>query len=266
MKKYIPILITLLVILAVSCDKGKNDTNDNVSGVMLTKSPSRYIDVKSNPSAENSDPFELGEIVINGDNVEITVSYSGGCQPHSFEIIWDETISLSNPPGINILITHDANGDNCEAYITETISFPLDSLYAGAGAGEVAIGGFSGWDSSDSSVFEGNKYEFGFEESEICNLTVTAREAMCGWGLYESTWFALDDSISAGIPGIYYTKFLQPVSVSESLADFVPVGGKKYLIGAKIDYSDHDYSDIIMCLAYPGPSIPVKIFCIEEVK
>jgi hypothetical protein len=175
-------------------------------------------------------------------------------------------IMYSDPPQINMVIIHNNNGDNCEAYITEVLSFELDSLIGIIGSGEVSIDGYSGWDASDSSAYEGEKLDFSFEESDTCNITVTALEAMCGWGLYNNTWFALEDSVSAGIPGYYYKKFLQPVSLVESLDGFVPVPGKKYTIGARIDNSSYTFGNGIICLAYPGPSVPVKIMCIAEVK
>ncbi len=267
MKTITSILSAAILMTMISCDKEKNQAEDkNEALLVLKSSASEYYDAISNPSAETSDPFELGEITVNGDEVNVTVSYAGGCAPHTFEIIWNEAISLSNPPHISLVIIHEANGDNCEAYITEVLSFKIDSLMGESSAGGVAIDGYNGNDISDSSVYEGNKYEFSFVESDTCNITVTAKEAMCGSGLFGNTWFAMEDSISAGLPDYYFSKFLQPVSIAESLHDFVPESGKKYQIGARIDSSPHLFSDIPICLAYPGPSIPVKILCIKEVE
>jgi hypothetical protein len=268
MKYNLKIAVFVLLVLAVSCQKEKPTAkNENPSSVVLNKSTEEYLNITSpNWDLPKSDPFELKEIKLDGKEVEITVSYSGGCAPHSFRIIWDETMINSNPPIVNIAVLHDANGDMCEAYITEVLSLNLDSLIGSIGTGEISIDGVSGWDISDSAVYEGNKYEFSFIESDTCNITVLAKEAMCGSGLYQSTWFALEDSINAGIPGIYYNMFLQPVSIAENLAGFEPVPGQKYSIGARIDNSEHEFSDIAVCLAYPGPSIPVRIICITEAK
>jgi len=267
MKTILSILFVVILTTMGSCQKdGALSNNNNSSNVELKVSALDYLNAISNPSSETSDPFELGNIVINGNTVEITVSYPGGCAPHTFEIVWDGTVIYTNPPQINIAIIHDDNGDSCEAYITEVLRFKLDSLIGTAVGGEVTIGGYSSWDTSDTSVYVGNKYDFSFAESDYCTLTVTAKVAMCGWGLYGSTWFALEDSISAGMEGYYYNKFLQPVSINESIRGFVPVAGKKYLIGARIDNEKYNFSDIVICLAYPGPSIPVKIMCISEIK
>lgn len=268
MKTILSLIFFVLIISAVSCSEDMADlsSNKNASNVELKASAPDYYNAISNPSTETSDPFELGEIVINGNTVEITVSYPGGCAAHNFEIIWDATVLYSNPPKINIVIIHDNNGDSCEAYITEVLRFPLDSLIGTAGGGEVAIDGHSGWDTSDSAVYEGVKYDFTFEQSEVCNITVTAKAAMCGWGLYDDIWFALEDSLSAGFGDYYYDMFLQPVSIAESIKDFVPVSGKKYTIGAVIDNTTKDFDNIPVCLAYPGPSVPVKIMCITEAK
>jgi hypothetical protein len=268
MKTQIVLLFTVILLSIGSCSKEDAgiSINKNASNVELKGSAGDYLEATSNPSASISDPFELGSIVINNGTVEVTVSYPGGCKTHTFDIIWDESVNYTYPPSINIVIIHDDNGDSCEAYITEVLRFQLDSLIGNKGTDNFVIGGFSGWDTSDSAVYEAPKYEFGFQESNDCILTVTAREAMCGWGLYGGTWFALEDSISAGIPDFYYGKFLQPVSVADNLKEFKPVVGKKYSIGARIDTTKYNFSDQPVCLAYPGPSVPVKIMCISEVK
>jgi hypothetical protein len=267
MKNSLSIIFAVLISTFSSCEKNNPDPkNANTSALVLKGSVEEYLDATSNPSNETSDPFELNGIVINGDKVEVSVSYPGGCAQHTFEIIWDQMIMYSDPPQINMVIIHDNNGDICEAYITEVITFELDSLIGSIGIEDISIDGYSGWDAGDSAVYEGEKLDFSFEESDICNITVTAREAMCGWGLYDNTWFALEDSVNAGIPGYYYNMFLQPVSIVETLAGFVPEPGKKYTIGARIDKSSYTFGDGIICLAYPGPSVPVKIMCIAEIK
>jgi hypothetical protein len=263
---FLSILIAFSLLL-VSCEKENEKTPESqTSEVNLHKSNSDFVNVMSNRSEDNSDPFELISIVFENGNVNITVAYSGGCKTHTFTVIWDEVITNSNPPGINLIITHDANGDACEAYITETLVFPLTTLIDNFLADEkLNVGAFNGWNPEDSTEYEGTAFEFKFTESDECVVNVTAREVICGNGLYDNLWFALDDSTSSGMPGYYFYNYLQPVVIDASLSGFKPVQGKKYTIGARIS-NENPFMNEPVCLAYSGPSIPVKIMCIKEIK
>jgi len=266
MKLIFSLLFVAFMASMISCEKEQDKKDENSSQVVLKSSSADFLEAKSNISAETSDPFELGDVVVNGNEVSVTVSYSGGCKPHTFEIIWDEVVANTNPPQISLIILHDSNDDNCEAYITETLVFELEELVGTASVSGSAVGAYSGYDESDSTVYEGNEVIFEFIESDVCNINVVASTAMCGWGLYESIWFALSDSISAGTPDFYFKKYLQPVSVAAGLSDFRPVVGKKYSIGARYDYSTVLNPSQPVCLAYPGPSVPIKIMCISEIQ
>ena len=75
-----------------------------------------------------SDPFDIKGVEREGDILKVAVSYSGGCEEHDFNVIWDGTIATSNPCQINLIIDHDANGDNCEAYFIENLEIDLNQL------------------------------------------------------------------------------------------------------------------------------------------
>ena len=275
MKRFI---IILLIIAAVtSCKKGPDDAKDiKSSEIILTSSFSSFSDALSNRSSVTSDPFELKDIVITGDSVKITVAYSGGCRKHSFEIIWNETISSTVPPQTGIIIIHNANQDMCEAYITETLAFSiydltsvvsLDTLCVSILNGWTPADSIStgGWDPSDSTDYDNGDIKITFSEGDVCQVNVTALKVICGTGLWDNLWFALDDSVSAGFGNYYFRKYLQPVAIEKSIAGFTPVQGKRYKIGARIQ-KEHSFMDIPVCLAYSGPSEPVRIMWIEELK
>jgi len=272
MKRYL--ILFLLTAAVFGCRKGRETTDDDQTALIITRSSSDYFEASLNRSPENSDPFDLKSIVIKGDSVEITVGYSGGCKHHSFEIICNEALSDTEPPETGIIILHDANGDMCEAYITETLVFSISSLtddisfdtvyvnvLNGYDPGDSTSSG--GWDPGDTTDYDDGSYEVKFTESNDCNVKVTASRVICGTGLYNKLWFALEDSVNAGIEGYYFRKYLQPVAIEKSIAGFVPVQGKKYIVGARIQ-KVHDYLDVQVCLAYSGPSVPVRIMCIKE--
>ncbi len=263
MKNIFFLLLISALPVFFSCNTESQDIN-NSSTIILTGSSEDYAAVISATSNEASDPFTLENVSLNGENIELTVSYSGGCESHVFKVIWDESVSNMNPPGINMAILHDSNGDLCEALITEILTFKLADLIDTAATGDVSIDAFSGYNPGDSVVYVGDSLEFEFEESDICSVVVTAQPVICGWGIYENIWFALNDSISAGVDGFYFKTYLQPVNIDESLSDFTPVPGKKYLLGARIVNLSGNIPDVPVCMAYPGPSVPVKIMCITE--
>jgi len=272
-----PYLIFLFLSIAiVSCNKEVRDTDDSSTEIILTSSSSAFREAVANRSSEKSDPFVLRDVIFTGDTVKITVSYSGGCKRHSFEIIWDETLSDTEPQQTGLIILHNGNGDSCEAYITETLAFnisdlagnlTLNNLYVSVLNGYDPADSTSsgGWNPADSTSYDDGSYKIVFTESDYCIVKVTASNVICGTGLYNNLWFALQDSISAGIEGYYFRKYLQPVAIDKSISDFVPVQDKKYLVGAKIQ-KDHDYLGVPVCLAYSGPSVPVRIMCIKEIK
>lgn len=68
----------------------------------------------------------------------INVSYSGGCENHEFDLTWDGSVLESLPPQLPLRLHHDSNGDQCEAWLTRTISFSVDGLEL-AGYNEVIL-------------------------------------------------------------------------------------------------------------------------------
>jgi len=271
------VLVLFIGLMIFSCKKGKEDSNDQQQTEIILKSSfTGFMDAFSNRSSEISDPFELRDIVIKGDSVEITVSYSGGCRKHTFEIIWNETLSGTTPPQTGMIILHNANGDMCEAYITDTLAFCIsdltdavsfDTLYVGILNGWSPLDSISsgGWDPADTAGYNNGDYEIVIPESDVCQVNVTALNAICGTGLWGNLWFALDDSVSGGIENFYFHKYLQPVAIEKNLGGFVPIQGKRYVVGARIQL-ENVFSEVPVCLAYSGPSVPVKITCIEEMK
>jgi hypothetical protein len=254
-------LLILLLLITFSYCKQVNTAQQKSSRIILVKDQAAFNAAASNRSAVSSAPFNLNQIIFKGDSVEVSVTYSGGCEQHSFEFIWNGVITGTNPPAIDLIIQHNSNGDSCKAHITETLTFPLTALTGNVIVPDASLSVMNGGNASDSIVYHGNETAFNFTESDTCNTLVTARNAPCGWGLYGNLWFALDDSISAGIPNYFFHKYLQPVSISSNITGFTPVPGKRYKVGGRKD--NGNYFPGPMCMIYAGPSIPIKIMCIK---
>ncbi|MCY3722628.1 MAG: hypothetical protein OXG97_10440 [Candidatus Poribacteria bacterium] len=65
---------------------------------------------------------------ITGDVLTLNVSYSGGCKAHNFTLITSGVFLESNPVQLQAIIAHNANGDSCEAWVTETYHFNVSPL------------------------------------------------------------------------------------------------------------------------------------------
>lgn len=259
-----PVYFLMMLLVAFSaCTKQVAD-DKNSSRVTLTNDASVYAAVAADRSSTISDPFDLKSVTLKDDSVEVTVAYSGGCKQHSFDVIWNGAVAKTNPPEISLFIKHHANDDACETYVTEKLTFSLTNLTGSISYPDATFNVMNGGNSVDSVAYKGSETEIRFVESDTCNVLVKASNAICGTGLYGNLWFALDDSIRAGTSNYYFHKYLQPVAINSNIKGFVPVAGKRYKIGARIDRGNY-FPDVVMCLAYSGPSVPVRIMCIKAV-
>lgn len=72
------------------------------------------------------DDYKVISQRIENDCLKIDVEYSGGCEDHEFVLY--QIYSMSSTKDPVLFLSHNANGDACEAYLTETLSFDLSSL------------------------------------------------------------------------------------------------------------------------------------------
>ena len=91
------------------------------------------------------DDYVLNSATITGDTLTVSVSYSGGCRTHVFTLVIAASFVESSPVRLPAVLRHDANGDTCEAFPTESYAFDLALVRAryravyGPGAGRVAL-------------------------------------------------------------------------------------------------------------------------------
>lgn len=76
-----------------------------------------------------TNPVNVSDVKIEGDCLRLTLQYSGGCGEHEIELVLMVPECGTPPlPPPAILISHDANGDLCEAWITKEYSFDISGL------------------------------------------------------------------------------------------------------------------------------------------
>ena len=104
-------------------------TNDRLSGKVIID------DTGPGAGAWTNDPYVIETdrddgLVIDGDTLTVTVSYSGGCEEHDFALVTAGEFRDSHPVELEVILAHDAHGDRCRAYPTETRHFDLTPIRA----------------------------------------------------------------------------------------------------------------------------------------
>jgi hypothetical protein len=125
MLKYLFFSITIFILLFFS----------NCDLLRLTSFSNNYIVKKSAILFDDSskidistDALNLTKASIRNDLLTLTVGYSGGCKEHEFQLFVWKGIAKSNPPRAELLLSHNGNGDLCEAYITQELKFDLTAF------------------------------------------------------------------------------------------------------------------------------------------
>lgn len=92
------------------------------------------------------DHYVANSAAVDGHGLTVEVSYAGGCRRHIFTLVISETFLESDPVQLPAELVHEANGDTCEAWLTNTRVFDLELVRAryrqfyGPGPGTVVLG------------------------------------------------------------------------------------------------------------------------------
>ena len=75
-----------------------------------------------------SDPIIIHEAFVDGECLNIKLSYSGGCKEHQIDLARIHPLEASSSTVPTFEIRHNANNDLCEAYFTQELRFNLTPL------------------------------------------------------------------------------------------------------------------------------------------
>lgn len=114
-------LLPMLTIL-FSCGIFKKNTTEEVADRIA---PREATLVKEIP---DSDPISISNVQVNGNTLQLNVSYSGGCEEHQFDLYGNFAVMKSMPPKRAIKLVHNANGDNCRELIEKTLKFDISEF------------------------------------------------------------------------------------------------------------------------------------------
>lgn len=118
------LLLLLSVLLFSSCGNRKK----NITSIEEEKNQSEIPKaiIKKTPSALPN--VSINEMKIEEGILFLNVSYSGGCESQTFELIGNEMIMKSMPPKRTLSLVRDDKGDNCREWITEDLKFDLNPV------------------------------------------------------------------------------------------------------------------------------------------
>jgi hypothetical protein len=83
-------------------------------------------------SSERTDGYKLTNVIMDSaiDSLDVDVSYTGGCAEHTYKVCWDGMFLESTVVQAQLKLFHDANDDECEAPMSESISIDLAPIAA----------------------------------------------------------------------------------------------------------------------------------------
>ena len=121
--------LTLFIMLfAVGCDRMDNQSIDKTDEVGDDIGNIGNTVIAATPEAWGTDAYVINTATIEGDTLHVNVSYTGGCETHEFTLVAEPRFLESFPVQLRVSLAHNANGDTCEASITEDHQFDLTPI------------------------------------------------------------------------------------------------------------------------------------------
>lgn len=90
-------------------------------------------------------PTTINDVKLNGNTLMMSISYTGGCAKHTFNLIGSEMISKSLPPIRSINLIHNANDEACKREMFDTLYFDITNLAYKKELGSVIKLNLNGW-------------------------------------------------------------------------------------------------------------------------
>ena len=121
MRQLFLILFLVHILLLTACSD-----QDMVPGTECFK----YIELNfPGYNSLSSDPITVLSAKVNGDFLELTLQYGGGCQEHQIDLVLIQPECGTPPlPPPTFEIRHNANGDVCKALITKEYWFNISGI------------------------------------------------------------------------------------------------------------------------------------------
>ena len=155
------VLFFLLTII-FSCKTQKNNKNCFLKKKKTEQTENTLIAIIIDPTSDTtkkesaSDGYKILDAKIIGNYLHLNISYSGGCEKHSFKIIGDLLLSKSLPPIRSVKLIHYGKNDACKKLIMENLVIDISDLaYKKEDGSEIYLS-INGWTEKIHYVFKKN--------------------------------------------------------------------------------------------------------------
>ena len=138
--------------IVISCSTQKRLVEEND---VLLENNHNYRKIKAKiGNLNNSDPFDIKNIEIQNNTLLISLSYTGGCGKHSFEMNGSEGLLKTNPPKRKVKLIHKNHKDYCKKIIDETIAVFISDLSCIKMKGAKTILLLDGWEKEIKYIYK----------------------------------------------------------------------------------------------------------------
>ena len=125
----------VLAVLLAGCTSGSDKLASATPRPPSADQPPPLAPVVIGVADRRTDSFVLNSAAVSSHVLTLSVSYSGGCRNHEFVLTAAAAFVEADPYQLDLVLTHDANNDRCEAFPTEQLRYdltPIRELYRGA--------------------------------------------------------------------------------------------------------------------------------------
>ena len=73
-------------------------------------------------------PYIIKSIQLYEKEIQIKISYTGGCKTHDFQLVVDRNLISKLTKDINLNLSHNDNDDRCKRIVSEKLVYDLSPL------------------------------------------------------------------------------------------------------------------------------------------
>jgi len=132
------IIMASVLMISIGCVNSKRSDKKAMKAILpvvLTNDFSSY--------ARNSSDTQIINTFLSDSILTLNISYSGGCEVHSFELIGSKMTQKSLPPIRGVMLIHHANNDDCRELIKQELRFNVNKFKFQGGGIMLSL---KGWD------------------------------------------------------------------------------------------------------------------------
>lgn len=116
-------ILALLPLIACACK-----TTGSTGARQKAVPAAMEVEINPEATAPKKPDFLINGAVLKGEVLEIFISYTGGCEQHTFVLSSTGQIQKSLPPKTPLYLQNTGPADACREYITDTLYFNMQKV------------------------------------------------------------------------------------------------------------------------------------------